>query len=497
MRRLGLLAWIPFLVLVVHVVGALFSGRGEELGAALREAYATSATVATIVAVLGAGSLAAVLGLFGAALFEPEASARGVARVVRFVLGAVFLAPLALPPVTLGGVLSEALGLGPAPATGNAGALARWAALAVVWGLAFAPLAALGVRAAMTFVPRRERRAAAVLLGRRRAFVTVVWPSLFRPFLFVTFAIAALAAADLVTPPHFGVDTFASRAAWRYATSLDSAAAAAVLLPMILALAIGLRSIGLGRSRSGAGDTGFSLPMSGAAAIGLVSTLLPAFLLIARLGALSDGRRFVDDLAADAPEALLLGMGAAFAAVSLALIFLAVRFREPLEPRRHPWTDSGFLTLALAPGLAIGLAFAALAGALPRSFEGPLWLLGILARVTPWALVVFSLVLVHDERSARALGLSVAARLRLAVVGPARPAIVAAAAAAVAASWREVDYFAGFGRPGFDTPATRAAQFLHFGLLPHTAGVMLGQILMALLFGVLMMACLRQGEGRR
>jgi hypothetical protein len=324
-----LLALTPLGAAAFDLARAAAGGRASDLLRAFT-AMGHGATVSTILAALAAGAGASAGGYFIAPIFAARPRARA-ARAARLLLAAAVLAPLALPPVVLGGLISELLRVGPAPLPGAAPTLGRWAALSATWALAFAPLAALIVHAAGLAAPALEMKAARALLAPRGRLRAVILPRVVPPLGLLAAAVAALAASDLVTPPHFGVETLASRVAWDFSTTLDGPRCEAAYLVPWLAMALGFAALAPSAAPRRGQDGGESVRASwvAATAFALLTTVAPAALLIGRHGALEGGfSELLARLGRDARETALAVCAGAAASTATFLILAARRFHE-------------------------------------------------------------------------------------------------------------------------------------------------------------------------
>ena len=464
----------PLALALGHAVGALSSERGAELARGLAAALVHADTVKTAAAVVAATLLAQILGL----PLGVELGAR------RSRLAAVVLAPLALPPVFVGGVLSDVGGLGPAPSRGAGAELARWSGLTATWALSFAPLAALGARAALARVPAAEWHAARLMAPPSAPFRLVLWPRLRAPFALLAAAVATLAVTDVVTPPHFGVDTVASRAAFEFLTTLDHDAAylasAPTWLVLVLAVAWLARPLTLAPPRR-------ALPLhpnraTGSAAVGYagVALALPAsWALFATGGAgrvLDAAGRLGPELRATLAALALVTVAAAGAAAMRVALGAA---RAPAGPTAPRLAERLAIAAPLcAPGLVVGLVLASTP--FHPSLDRMVFAGGLLLRTLPWALLVaFAAQAPPAARASAALGVPARRRARLALGGGTASLSALAALVAAAALLREVDLFAGFALAGSETLAVRAAQELHYGLRAEAAAPVLVQVALA------------------
>ncbi|MFG0315696.1 MAG: hypothetical protein ACF8XB_00380 [Planctomycetota bacterium JB042] len=468
---------LPFLFPFVWL-GALAAraavSRDDGVVAAAFAAWTDPASLATVPAALVAGLLAAALGLGLGAFLD------GVKTTGGRVLAGLSMLPLATPPVFLGGVVADLTGLGPAP-MGGAAALARWGGLVCVQALAFAPVAALATWAALRAIPDAERKAARLLRSRREAWRLSIGPAVRRPLVLTVAAVFALAATDVAVPPHFGVETLASRVAQGFLLSLDAERSAAAAWPLWAALAVAVAVALAGAPRAtGAGGRRIAVvpPARGPAFLTLayvaVAVAAPFAHALAHAGLDEGGLavfgKFGDELGATLATVglgLALGAGAAAACVAVGAAGGGVGTR----------TAAGRFALRLAlaipfcaPGVWVGVAAVDAAARAGATVTVPVVAAALLLRVLPWA-AIGALVVGRSAavRAARAAGVPAARRASLAARGEASGPMAAAAIAVAAAAAREVDLYAACAVPETETLALRAADALHYGFVADAA----------------------------
>lgn len=486
----ALLAAAPAVAPLVAVAGHAWAGLAgpdaTDVRAAAVAAFAGGVAAKTLAAAAAAGAAAALLGVLAAPLLAWPPDGRPAARAGRLALLALALAPAALPAVAVGGALSSMTGLGPAPLPGAGREILRWSGLALGWTLAFAPLAALAAAAAWRAVPRSEAKAALALLGAPGLRRHVLLPRLRAPAALIAAGVFVLAAGDVATPPHFGVETVASRLALGFQLSLDTRACALGALPVWLALAA-LLAVALRPPRAPAGPAPAPLP-SGRSASAAALLLAAATVLLlggACVRALEPAE--TSWWARHVPEILrtLLEAGAAaVAGAALGLVLLGIRAAAPGGAPAGGAAGAalrGALALPLATsGLVFGLGLAGAAAWLPPSADGAVAWSATLLRAAPWA--VLAGVLLPSPpvvRAAAALGIPPLRRATLLYRAGGSGVLPVAAASAAAAALREVDLAGALGRPGGETLGVRAAQLLHYGFRPEVAEVLLLQLLLA------------------
>lgn len=489
-----ILAAAPLLVLVGELVRASGHGRGADLARAAVQTLVATETVSTLLAALAAAALATAIGFCLACYFVDPARGRAAAGL-RFVLGGALLIPLAQPAVFLGGVISDLTGCGPAPSSQLGPALSRWAGLVVTWAFCFAPLAALACAYALRSLPRAEWVAARAMLGMRTALRVLLWPRLRGTTLWVGAAIAAMAFNDLVTPPHFGVETLSSRIAFDFQTSLDREASGAAALPPWLALVAILlllarparTTTNLGRGRAPVFELGRSWLVRGVVtAYFLLAVLLPiglAWRRVARAGA-----RATDVFTRHAPEienALVFGFAAALIGACVGL--LATLHTASVQSPNAWFRRLLFVALALplcAPGLVMALTAVGMGAALPASMAPLAWWLVFSIRCAAFG--GLALLLAGRSRATRAaavLGVGFGRRVRIALRGEGLLLVAIAAFSAAACAWRDVDLWGAGALPDSETLTVRAAQSMHFGFRAPVCEAMLLQAGLAFVWG--------------
>ncbi len=487
-----LLAAAPLLALVWELISAIAQGRGVELVRAARQALVATVTLSTLLAALTAAVLAIGIGFCLACFFVDPARGR-TAGFLRLALGGALLIPLAQPTVFLAGAISDLTGCGPAPSSQLGPALLRWAGLVITWALCFAPLAALACAFALRSLPRAEWVTARSMLGTRTALRVLLWPRLRGTTLWVGAAIGALAFNDLVTPPHFGVETLSSRIAFDFQTSLDREASAAAALPPWLALiAIFLvlarparTTISLGRAPSI--GLGRSWPVRGVVGLYLsLAVLLPtglAWQRVASAGARSAG--IFTRHAREIENTLVLGVTAALVGACVGLL-AAVRTADLHSPKA--WSRRLlFVALAMplcAPGLVLALTAVGMGAALPASAAPLAWWLVLCIRCAAFG--GLALLLAGRSRSTRAaaaLGVGFGRRVWIALRGEGLPLVTIAALSAAACVWRDVDLWGAGALPDSETLTVRAAQSMHFGFRAPACELMLLQGSLAFAWG--------------
>ena len=419
-----------------------------------------------------AAVVAMVLGL-GPGLLLASPRRRGALRHLGL---ATVLAPLALPTVAIGGCWSSILNLGPAPLADPGSRICAWAGLALAFGIAFSPLAALGIALSWRHIPRPERIAAQHFLRRGRRLLPLLWSRLSGPLLFLFLALFGLAAHDALTPAHFGVETLASRLLAEQQSRLAVASVASDLL-LVWASIAAVAVLLLTRLRHRAEDLAPpdpSAPSWSVAATALSATL--AFVVPMIWSARRDPA-----IAQHLPELFESLRIALIALVSAAVLgAAAASWPGRARPLALP-----LLVLWMAPPLAIALALQVLVAATPPPVEDPLFALGILWRCLPWALLTL-LILPRSqaERSASALGVRWISRARELARERAGLGALLAALAASAAALREATLYAVAAPPGRESLAARATHLLHFGFGPELAGVLLIQGLLAFVWAL-------------
>lgn len=487
------LAATPFLALAWELLRASAQGRGAELARAALQALGTATTLSTVLAALASAALATGIGFCLACFFVDPARGRA-AGCLRFALGGAFLIPLAQPPVFLGGVISDLTGCGPAPSSQLGPALLRWAGLIATWALCFAPLAALACAFALRSLPRAEWVTARSMLGTRTALRMLLWPRLRGTTLWVGAAIAALAFNDLVTPPHFGVETLSSRIAFDFQTSLDRGASAAAALPpwltlvaILLLLARPARTLtSLGRARAPAFELGRSwLVRSTVILYLMLAVLLPMALAWQRVA--RAGVRSTDVFTRHARELENTVMFGFAAALIGACVGLLATLQMASDAPKAWIRRLLFIALALplcAPGLVMALTAVGMGAALPVSLAPCAWWLVLLIRCAAFG--GLALLLVGRSRATRAaavLGVGFGRRVWIALRGEGLLLVAIAALSAAACAWRDVDLWGAGAMPDSETLTVRAAQSMHFGFRAPVCELMLLQAGLAFVWG--------------
>ncbi len=445
-----------------------------------------ASTVATSLLLAGAATASAMLLGLPLAAFVGGSRRGWVAWLAR----ALTLAPLAWPPVLLGGVWADLLGVGPAPAPGVMGGFGAHLALVLAWALGLVPLAALGWEFAARGVPHLEADAARALLSPAAAWRTVIGPRARPAVALVALTLLAIAAGDSATPPHFGVETLASQVALEFQTTLDAGRAVLVLAPLSIA-AIVVTAFFAGRARA-ASERATLAPRRGIVpSIAVVIYLVFACFIPAGhlLGCATGGDGFLPGLRRLLPDvvntlATMLGGGLVGAATTL--VATRLQLATPRAPRaiRFAAMLLGMAT-ALCPGLLLGLALTRpLASAPLPDANG--WWLGIGLRAAGFSACLTLLTgLPASVRGAQALGLRPWTTARRYLGGEGRPLLLGASLASAAAALREADLWVGAGFAGGETLSVRAAQLLHFGLRAGAAQAMLAVMAAGLVLGLL------------
>ncbi|MCC6574894.1 MAG: hypothetical protein IT462_14030 [Planctomycetes bacterium] len=466
------LAWI-----VVEV--ALFGARGGALGDFLGRAMFSTTGVASIAAALAAGVIATLLALAPGVMLAGRARGLGAIALV------FWLGGLALPVVFLGGAYSYIFELGPAPPISAGGSLLRWAALSLVWGLAFTPPASLVIAAAVRAIPAAELRAAMVHLTPWRRWRAVILPRMGPGLLLAALVSAAFAMMDAATPPHFGVESTASLAQLEFQRSLETAPAATAMLAPWLVAAVAAAFI-LRNDPAPAGSSparpGWVGGLTFAAAV--LTVLLPGGWMLYR-GVSHLTPALLGQLTGEIGNTLAYVAVAALVCAAVAELALAATAAKA-DPLARPARLNTFsaLVLLLAPGFGLGLAGVAANARVP---SGVWWWLAFLLRVAPWGLVAaVAIGNLNAARAATALGMPASRRIKGTLRDHGwRPAMLAALAGA-AAALREVDLFSAFCPPGGESLAARSAQLLHYGMRPGLSALMTVQMACALVLGALL-----------
>lgn len=463
------------------------------------ESFASVAFRATSITALSAAALSTAIG----AVLSPLIAGRGrtaLGETARIMLVAAIFAPIFLPHAAIGGVIAHMTSIGPAPTPGLVSPILRWSGLGLTWIVATLPWSMLFSAWADRSTGDAEKKSTAILLAPR-ARLPIVLRRRRRAIATLLLCLFAAMFADLATPPHFGVETIGSRAAWEFQTTLDPFASLAILLPFWLMTAFLIALVPRANDVGTKGSSWERRPpiLRGIIAavvvfvgpcIGAAYTARPIFSL--------DGA--VDRLRDPAAETTATAVIGALFAASAALVSSAAELAR--TGKRTRTSDRlGVFSIALlvfCPGLLSGFLWASTAGFCRAVDRDVFFWAGVFQSTAVWgAVAAWALPLDDADRAGAALGLSPWRRFCASLSGSSGSRAVVAAFLGGAAAMRDIDHAAGFVRPGGETLAVRLAQGLHFGFRPETAEIAAALQMVAYLLGAFFLVVGRIKGGRR
>ena len=497
------LLWLATLGPVLFALMLAGQLKRHEIVALIEEMFDGNAAASLLAAALsaaGACALGVVLGRF-------LAGDRRGGGVMQFLLKVAILVPLALHPVFLGGVIASLCNAGPAPATGTAGTSLRWLLMTLSGSLSLAPMAGMVAFLVLRAIPTAEWNSACCMLTRFQAWRRVIWPRLRQPMLLCLVALTTWSAHDMISPTHFGLETLATRIGLEFQRSLDSALAAAAMLPLWLGLAGVVLIMARPLVRNGGRRPRMqALPASrpatlAAAGYAAVAVVLPGVVLGGRVEGFQL-QQWLSKYQAEILNTVQLGLLVASmgAAVHVAGVICRIR-RDSILATGSPIGNAlQLLALSLAlctPGLALGLMVSSTAGAWPGVQDSPLSIAALMLRALPAAVILVMLTPVASaERAVAAVHVSDRRRVRHVLSGPAGRGILVTALVASALLFREVEIQAAFPVPETETLGVRALQGLHYGLSNEAALPALLQGLVAVIWSLLLVRTLQRREPR-